>query len=204
MIALHGAAQAGEQPRHGIGIGIVPAADGQDRRLDGGEILGHRAVLPIGIAARMAQPIGGQEGFGGKTLQPHGAPALADQHRIGRAGGIGQHGAAPAEIFVDDAAALEMDVVGVAIIGRAQGDDGLERRRPAGGDLQAVEAAPGDPHHADAAGAPGLGGGPGDDGEGVVLLLPGIFVEHDAVGTRHCHACRRASRHSRDRRNRDG
>ena len=100
--------------------------------------------------------------------------------------------AAPAEILVDDAAALEMDVVGVAIIGRAQRDDRLERRRAAGGDLQAVEAAPGDAHHADLAGAPGLLGEPGDDLEGVVLLLLGIFVEHQRRRSRRCRACRRA------------
>ena len=69
-----------------------------------------------------------------------------------------------------------MDVVGIAVVGRAERDHRLQLRRPARGDLQPVEAAPGDADHADAAGAPGLAREPGDDLEGVVLLLLQIFV----------------------------
>ena len=48
----------------------------------------------------------------------------------------------------EQAAAHVVDVVGVAVVGRAVGDDRLQRGRAAGGDLERVEAAPGDPEHA--------------------------------------------------------
>ena len=54
-------------------------------------------------------------------------------------------------------------------------------RRTARGDLQPVEAAPGDPHHADRAVAPGLCGQPRDHLQRVVLLLGGIFVEQQPI-----------------------
>ena len=85
------------------------------------------------------------------------------------------------EIVVEQAAAHEVDVVGVAVVGRAQRDHRLERRRPAGRDLQAVEAAPRDADHADGTRAPGLARDPGDHLQRVVLLLPGVLVEHQPV-----------------------
>jgi hypothetical protein len=74
-----------------------------------------------------------------------------------------------------------VNVVGIAIIRRAQRDDGLERFGPACSDLQSVEAAPGDADHADRAGAPFLLSEPGDHLEPVVLLLLGILVVENAV-----------------------
>jgi hypothetical protein len=49
------------------------------------------------------------------------------------------------------------------------------------GDLQRVEAAPGNAEHADLAGAPALPRDPGDDFQRVVLLLLRVFIEHQAV-----------------------
>ena len=80
-----------------------------------------------------------------------------------------------------EAPAHVVDVVGVAVVRRAGRDDRPERRRPAGGDLERVEAAPGVAHHADAAGAPRLGGEPGDDLHRVVLLERQVLVGEDAV-----------------------
>src|SRR3546814_13022912 len=45
-----------------------------------------------------------------------------------------------------------------------------------------MEAAPGDAEHADAAGAPGLGGEPGDDLDAVGKLLRQVLVLHQSVG----------------------
>jgi len=73
-------------------------------------------------------------------------------------------------------------VVGVAVVGRAHGNDRPERGRPTRGDLQRVESAPGDAHEADRAGAPGLPGDPGDDIERVVVLLLRVLVAQNAVG----------------------
>ena len=74
-----------------------------------------------------------------------------------------------------------MHVVGIAVDGGGDGDHGLQGRRLARRHLQPVEAAPGDADHADAAAAPGLGREPGDDLDGVVLLLLQIFVPQQPV-----------------------
>lgn len=63
----------------------------------------------------------------------------------------------------------------------AERDNGLQRRRLAGGDLQRIEPAPGNARHPDIAGRPRLAGEPGDDVLGIVLLQLGIFVGQDAL-----------------------
>src|SRR5262249_17741942 len=74
-----------------------------------------------------------------------------------------------------------MDIVRVAIRGRADGDDGLEGRRPARRNLKSIEAAPGDPHHPDNAAAPGLRRQPRDHLDAIVLLLLCVLVEQQAT-----------------------
>ena len=74
-----------DQARYGIGVGIVPAANGQHRRVNGADVLAHRAVFPIGITVRVFQPGDGQQGLGLESRQPHLAPAVADQRRVWRA-----------------------------------------------------------------------------------------------------------------------
>jgi hypothetical protein len=92
------------------------------------------------------------------------------------------HDRTPPEVLLDQAAAHVVDVAGIAVVGRAEGDDGLERRRPERRRLQRVEAAPGLAHHAHRAAAPGLRRQPGDDLQGVGLLLRQVFVVQQAVG----------------------
>ena len=60
--------------------------------------------------------------------------------------------------------------------------DRLQLRRPPRGDLQAVEAAPGNADDADGAGAPGLRGDPVQDLQRVVLLLLQILALEHAFG----------------------
>ena len=74
-----------------------------------------------------------------------------------------------------------MDVVGVAVVGRAQRDDCIEPRRAQRRHLQGVEAAPRDTHHADLSGAPELRNQPGDHVAGVVHFLLRVFVGHQPV-----------------------
>ena len=94
-------------------------------------------------------------------LEPHVAPAVADGRRVGRPRQPNID-AAHSSMSRVHAAAVVVHVVGVAVVGRAEGDDRLQRRRPAGGDLQAVEPAPRDADHADLAAAPRLLGEPRD------------------------------------------
>ena len=177
-----GRLQRAHQARHRIGVGIVPAAHGQHGGVDGADVLVDGAVFPVGIAVRVFQPGDGQQRLGLQPLQPHGAPALAHQRRIRRTRGVGMHRGRPAQVLTQQAAALVMDVVGVAVVGGAQRDHRLERRRPQRGDLQAVEAAPRDAHHAHLAGAPGLLRQPGDHVAAVLQFLCGVFVVHQALG----------------------
>ncbi len=171
-----------EEARYGVGVAVGPAADRVHRALDRRVILAHRAVPPIGVAALVPGPDLQEQRHVRQTLQPHRPPALADQRGIGRMAHRAEEERRPAETRIQLGAAHVVHVVGVAIVGRADRDDGLERRRPARRNLQPVEAAPRDPHHADRAAAPGLGGQPGDDLDGVVLLLPGVLVGQQAVG----------------------
>ena len=166
--------------RRGVDVGVRPAADGQHRRLDGLPVLADRAVPPVGIAGRMVQPAGGEEGQRFNPLHPAFAPVVA-QHRIGRSGLVGQHLGAPVEVVGQQAAAHVVDVVGIAVDGGAAGDDRLQRRRPAKCELQCVEPAPGDPDHRDAAVAPRLARDPGDHLFAVRKLLLRVFVVEDTV-----------------------
>src|SRR5690625_764298 len=75
-----------------------------------------------------------------------------------------------------------MDVIGVAVVSGADGDDRLEFFRLARGDLQAVETTPGDADHADRSGAPRLRRDPLQYFEPVVLFLFQVLVMHDTVG----------------------
>ena len=70
-----------QQARDGVGVAIGPAADGEDRTLDRAEILAHRAVPPVGVAPLVLQPALEEQRHVLQPLQPHLAPALADQQR---------------------------------------------------------------------------------------------------------------------------
>jgi hypothetical protein len=139
-------------------------------------------MLPELVAALMLEP-GAEDGRHRlEALQPHLAPVFARDERVGRPPHDREIGRAPFQIAGEMGAAHVVHVVGIAVVGRAIGDDGLERRGPAGRDLERVEAAPGDAHHADGAAAPGLLREPGDRLDRVVLFLLQIFVEHHPFG----------------------
>ena len=169
----------GERRRR-VDVGVRPSADGQHRRLDGLPVLAHRTVTPVGVAGRMIKPARGEEGQRLNPLDPASAPVLA-QRRVGRAGLVGQHLRAPVEVVGQQAAAHVVDVVLVAVDGRAAGDDRLQRRRPAKGELQCVESAPRDADHPDVPVAPRLARDPGNHRLPVRELLLRVFVVEDTV-----------------------
>ncbi len=87
-----------------------------------------------------------------------------------------------------------MDVVGIAVVRRHQRHDRLEARRPKRRQLERVEAAPGDPPHAEVAVAPRLLAEPGHHLEAVGVLLLRVLVRDQAVGlarAAHVHPDRR-------------
>ena len=180
--ALLRALQAREQARDRVRVAVRPAADRIDRAADGAVVLADRAVLPVVVAPLVLHPERRERHEIVDPLAPHRAPAIADDLRIGRIGAVIEQDRAPLHVLVQQAAAHVVGVVGIAVVGRAQRDDRLQRLRGEGCDLERVEAAPGDAHHADRPRAPGLRGDPGDDLERVLVLLPGVFVAQHAVG----------------------
>jgi hypothetical protein len=74
-----------------------------------------------------------------------------------------------------------MHIVGIPVVGRADGYDGLEGGRAARRNLKSIEAAPGDSHHPDDAAAPGLRRQPRDYLQAIVLLLLCVLVEQQAT-----------------------
>ena len=171
-----------EQAQDAVGVAVGPAAHGVDGDLDGAVVLADRTVFPVGVATLVREPGMDPRPVGGEALLPQLAPACADRRLVRRLALPVQHARAPVEqVGGEHAAALVVDVVGVAVVGAHQGDDRLERRRASGGQLEAVEATPRDAGHADASRTPRLGGDPGDDLEEVLLLLGVVLVLEDPV-----------------------
>src|SRR5262249_23526328 len=149
--------QSLEQAWNCILIGIGPAADGVHGALDRRVILADRSVLPIRVTSLVLQPKLEEQRHVLEPLQPHRPPAIADERRVAREAHRAEKERAPLEsVGRKKRAAHVVDIVRVAIIGRADGDDGLEGGRAARRNLQSIEAAPGDSHHPDDAAAPGL------------------------------------------------
>ena len=192
--ALARARQAFEQAQHAVGVAVGPAADGVHGDLDGRVVFAHRPVLPVRVAPLVRQPGVDPRLVGREPQVPELAPALPDGGLVRRLALPVQHARAPVQqIGGQHAAALVVHVVGVAVVGAHECDDRFERRRAAGGQLEAVEAAPRDAGHADGAAAPRLRRDPGDDLEQVLLLLRVVLVlEHTvrlaAAAQVHAHA----------------
>ena len=129
----------------------------------------------------MAQPVVDEGRRLAQAVEPHVAPALAHDLGVGGPAVPPQHRRRPLEHVGGDAAAVVVNVVGIAVVGGAEGDDRPERRRTVRGDLKRVEPAPRDADHADLAGAPRLLGDPRDDLARVGLLLREVLVLEDAV-----------------------
>ena len=192
--------QPGQQARDRVRIAVEPAADGEDGDLDRRVVLAHRPVPPEVVTPLVAEPGLQRHGDLGHPLLPHLAPAVADERRIGRQGEERLEHRAPVERVGEQAAAHVVHVVGVAVVGRARGDDRPELGRPEGGDLQGVEPGPRVADHPDLPGAPRLAGQPGDRRDGVVQLLRQVLVARGSRRTRPSRGSRAARRRSRDRR----
>jgi len=117
--------QVVHQAENGIAVGISPAANGHHRALNCRPVFTHRAVLPVAVAQRVLHPQCREKRHVFKPMQPLVVPTVADQCRIGRATLVGQHNAAPPQVIVEQAAAFVVNVVVIAVVGGAHGDDGF-------------------------------------------------------------------------------
>ena len=143
-----------EQARDGVGVAVGPAADREDRALDRGVVLAHRAVPPIGVAPLVPQPQ-----RRGRTAARRSRSSHSPRQRSPTRAGIGRPAPdrrsmmrAPPQIVVEQAAAHVVHVVGDSgrrsstAVTIAFSAGGRQRR-----DLQRVEAAPRLADHADRA-----------------------------------------------------
>ncbi len=170
------------QAEHAAAVAVGPARDGVDRHLDRRPVLADAAVAPEGVAPLVRQPGLQPQPAALQPLHPHLPPGRPHVRRIGRQGVAPEHDRGPGELFAQRAAAHVVDVVGIAVVGRAERDDGLQRGRAKGRDLQPVEPAPGDADHAHLPVTPGLIGDPGDGVAAVLQLLRQVFVLHQPLG----------------------
>src|SRR4051812_15614963 len=178
--ALSGVAR--EQPEDRVAVGVVPSADHVHGAGDRREVLAHGALLPELVAPLMRRPGHAVGRRRSHAREPVVAPALPHDGRIGRLRVDREHRRRPREAVPrKQAAAHVVDVVGVAVVGRAHADHGPERGRVVRGDLETVEAAPRLADDADAARAPRLGRQPGDDLDPIELLLRQVLVLHNPV-----------------------
>ena len=181
--ALGRPAIALEEAQDRIAVGVRPTAHHVHRTGDGREILVDRALLPELVAALVGDPRLDERRRALHAVEPHVPPRLADDGRVRWAGVVGQHDRGPREhVRRQQAAAHVVDVVEITVVGRADAHDGAELGRAMGGDLQAVEAAPGDADHPHLARAEVLRGKPLDDLDAVGLLEGEVLVLQDAVG----------------------
>ena len=97
--------------------------------------------------------------------------------------------------------AVEVHVVGVAVVGRIHGRDRPQRRRPQGRKLDAAEPAVGHAPRGHRAGAPRLRRHPRDDVVAVVLLGLGVLVLRPRPASCRCRA--HPGAHRRTRRSRE-
>ena len=178
--ALLRPAQVLQQARHGVGVAVVPAAHGIDGNRDAAPVLADRALAPVGVARLVRQPGLRPAAVGGAALCPERLPVRA-LLRIGRQRVQRQDEGGPQRVLGEVGAAHVVHVVGEAVVRAAERDDGPQRRGPQRRHLQRIEAAPGDPGHADPAVAPGLRRQPGDDLAEVLLLQRQVLVLQHAI-----------------------
>src|SRR5690606_1564096 len=78
-----------------VAIAVGPAGDHQRRYRKAIEVFRYRPMLPERVTALVAQPFQHEEGLVLETLQPHVAPAFADDGGVGWPRLIGEHGGRP-------------------------------------------------------------------------------------------------------------
>ena len=174
---LPGSAQTLERPERHVVIPVGVPGDDHGRGPD--PLVAaerHGAVPPVRILVLFLEPPQ-LPGVGIDAAEPLVAPALAVDGRHRRQRVHGDHDQRVVEEVEAPAdAAAEVDVVGVAAVGRVDRDDRLQRGRLERGHLQGVEPAVRRPVHADGAVRPLLLCEPRDHDQPVVPLPLRVLV----------------------------
>ena len=117
-----------------------------------------------------------------KAIAPHGSPSVPDDSRVRWTNAVAEHHATPANALPRVAPYQVAAVVVIAVDGRTDGDDCLQRLGLMGSGLEAGDPTPRDPHHPNSSGAPVLVGNPLNDLDGICLLAGRVFISHQAFG----------------------
>src|SRR5699024_9905996 len=159
---------------------VEQTADGQHGDLDGVGCLAHRGVFPVVVTPLVAEPVlDVHRGFVDAPL-PVFLPAVTHDRGVLGASVVSPHRRGPGQHLVsDDGSAVVVDVVGVAVVGGADGDDGGEFRWLQCGKLQTVESAPRLADDTDFAVAPVLRRDPLKYLQSVVEFCRRVLIGHD-------------------------
>ena len=168
-------------PERRVDVGVAPAADVEDRRLDRVVVGGERARSPVRPVGLVPEPGDEPRRRQLEARPPLVEPAGAAEPDVGRHR-VHRDLADPVlrELARGHAAADVVDVGQVAVVGPLERRDGEEMRRSQLGDLDRRERAVADAPHPDGAAAPGLGGEPLDGVVPVAGLVLGVLVHRDA------------------------
>ena len=166
-----------------VSIAVLPSTDHEHRRRDRVRVNPDRAVSPVLISRLMGEP-GRDDGFDRlEPLEPSRSPRLANDVGVGRRDEEEVSPRGPElHVVAEDIAAHVVDVVRVAIVGRARADHSGERGRTQRCDLQRVEPAPRQSAQPDPAVAPRLCSEPRDHVDSVLQLGGEVLVVKEAVG----------------------
>lgn len=130
--SLTGDVDAAQEPGDGVGVAVRPAAGGQYGALQRLVVLTERGVPPVVVAFLVAQPFEDPGAGGVQPFVPHVPPPVADGGGVGRAGGVGEHGARLGQVVGEHRAADVVHVVRVPVVREGRDDDGAQARRPHG------------------------------------------------------------------------
>ena len=170
------------EPEDRVRVAVRPSSHRHDGTRDVGVVLVDGGALPVLVAALVLEPLLDPETAALEAFAPHVAPAVPDDGGVWRQAVEREHDGRLGHVVRQQSAAHVVHVVHVQVFRGGRAHDRLERGRAPRGHLQAVESAPGDPHHADIPVAPGLFGKPRDDVLGVLVLLAHVLVDEHPVG----------------------
>ena len=165
-----------------VRVAVGPPGDDHRRARDPLVVRPERSVPPVRPVVLLLEPVQEPRRGSFDAASPLLAPAVAVDRRHGREDVARRHVDHP----VDEVDRLQdpahvVDVVRVAVVGRVDRDDRVERGRALHRDLERVEAAPRRAVHADLPRAPVLLREPGDHRADVRLLLGVVLVERDPL-----------------------
>ena len=163
-------------------VAVRPAADGVDRRLDRGVVLAHRSVPPVRVAALVGEPGLDHRLRAVQSVEPYGAPAVADRRGVGRLAHSVSIVAAHWTMSTPSTQPPRVvDVVGVAVVAEHIVTTAFSARGRRAATWRPLNPPHQMPNIPTSPAAPRLGGEPRDHLQRVLLFLRQVLVVEQAV-----------------------